>query len=98
MLRTVRRKSRNGTDREILWHKQRFTAITTVSMLGTVRRKAGINEQGNLMVPAVSQHVWNGEKEAGINVHGNLMVPAVSQHVWNGEKEMQERTEGPYGP
>ena len=50
------------------------------------------------MVPAVSQHVWNGEKEAGINVQGNLMVPAVSQHVWNGEKEMQERTEGPYGP
>ena len=32
-------------------------------MLGTVRRKAGINVQGNLMVPAVSQHVWNGEKE-----------------------------------
>ena len=32
-------------------------------MLGTVRRKTGINVQGNLMVLAVSQHIWNGEKE-----------------------------------
>ena len=59
-------------------------------MLGTVRRKAGINVLGNLMVPAVLGLVCmlaTVRRKTGINVQGNLMVPAVSQHAWNGEKE-----------
>ena len=49
-------------------------------MLGTVRRKAGINVQRNLMVPAVLHLVGmlgTVRKKAGLTVRRNIMVPAV---------------------
>ena len=70
----------------ILWFQQ------SVSMLGTVRRKAGINVQRNRIVPTVLHLVSMLEivRRKCRNVQKDFMVN--SQHAWYNEKEKQELT------